>query len=568
MLGYRDTSETRGTRAWLQTLAWEAERGACSVDACRDRCVDMGELEAALVDALCPSFDRLDRLTRGVRVAGNRFAKSFVAALHGERGAAEWQARGAKACAELLDLPLPARIRVGTPEGFAYYGLYPEQYVRSTELALAACRPERVVVLGLRSIGTTLASVVEACVERHACPVTSYVLRPHGDPFDRTLRLAAALEREISAERGAHFFIVDEGPGLSGSSLTCVASRLRELGVTPARIVFLPSYACDGRHFVSERARRIWSEHVHFAGEFDVAWISEATQGSQLRDLSAGAWQRFYGFHAAAPVIQPQHERRKYLALDQSGVPRRLLRFAGFGRHGASVRARAEALQQSGVTPKVVGFANGMLAVEHVPGRPLTPAAIGPDFLRVLARYLAFRQTKIRPTSSARLEPLAAMARQNIDEALGGNASKPVAKLMAAASAVGPTTTIVDGRLFAHEWLVTSAGFKKVDAFDHGDDHFYPGPCDIAWDVAGAGWELRLAPHQRRKLASLYATASGDASLPIRLPFFELAYLAHRVAYTCLAARALRGTATANEFTALQQRYTIALAARLSREGT
>jgi hypothetical protein len=82
--------------------------------------------------------------------------------------------------------------------------------------------------------------------------------------------------------------------------------------VTPARIVFLPSYACDGRHFVSERARRIWSEHVHFAGEFDVAWISEATQGSQLRDLSAGAWQRFYGFHAAAPVIQPQHERRKY----------------------------------------------------------------------------------------------------------------------------------------------------------------------------------------------------------------------------------------------------------------
>jgi hypothetical protein len=566
MLGYRDTSETRGTRAWLQTLVWEAERGGCSVDACRDRCVELGELEAALVDALCPSFDRSDRLTRGVRLAGNCFAKSFLAARHGESGGAEWQARGAQATAALLDLPLPSRINVRTPEGFAYYGLYPEQYIRSTELALAASKAERGVVLGLRSIGTTLSSIVEACLERHGCHTTSYVLRPRGEPFDRTLRLASALEGEIAAARDAHFFIVDEGPGLSGSSLTCVASRLRELGVPRARIVFLPSYRCDGRHFVSERAGRVWSEHAHFAADFDVAWISEAAQGSQLRDLSAGAWRQFYGFSTAVGASQAQDERRKYLALDPSGTPRRLLRFAGFGRHGARVRARAEALQQSGVTPQVVGFAGGMLAVEHLPGQALTRAAVGPEFLRVLAGYLAFRQRKFRADGSAPLEALADMARQNIDEALGANASKPVAKLMAAASAGRPTTTIVDGHLFPHEWLITSAGFKKVDAFDHGDDHFYPGPCDIAWDVAAAGWELGLGQRQRRKLSSLYVAASGDASLPGRLPFFELAYLAHRIAYTSLAARALDGTSAAAEFAGLQQSYTIALAARLARE--
>ena len=52
---------------------------------------------------------------------------------------------------------------------------------------------------------------------------------------------------------------------------------------------------------------------------------------------------------------------------------------------------------------------------------------------------------------------------------------------------------IVDGRLQPWEWIVTRQGvLLKTDASSHGDDHFLPGPTDIAWDLAGVivDWDL------------------------------------------------------------------------------
>jgi hypothetical protein len=563
MLVYRDSSAARPTQEWLEQLVWRAKSEGSDLSTTRELCVDFGQLEAAIVDRVCARSDACTPLTRALRRAGAQLAATFLAALERDRGrAADYCVRAQQALEVLRELELPSAVQAKVPEGFAYYGLYPEQYVRAAELAFQHCRPERAVVIGLRSIGTTLSSVVEAYLARRACRVTSYALRPHGEPFARTLTLEPALQAELQAKTDASFFIVDEGPGLSGSSLTCVALALRKLGVERSRIVFLPSYRCDSAHFVNATARQIWREHAHFAGDFDVAWIAGVTHGAELRELSSGGWRRELGAETEDIACHPQHERRKFLALEQGGK-RTMLRFAGLGSHGREVLARAQALEPSGVTPRVVGFADGMLALEFIPANISANTPSDPELTRAVARYLAFRDHRLNTGEPACVDALAEMTHHNISEALGPGATAPLSALALRASAKPGPTTIPDGRLLPHEWLTTTAGLRKVDGFDHGDDHFYPGPCDIAWDLAGAVVELGLDAAQRRELLARYVDAAADPTMAERLPFFELAYLAHRLGYSKMAAHALGGTAAGAQFGGLERRYQSALHSHL-----
>jgi hypothetical protein len=563
MLIYRESSSVRPTREWLLQLVWRAKIHGSTREGARELCVEFGELEAAIVDSVCARSDGCTPLTRALRRTGAQLATAFLATLDGNvRRAAECQPRVQQALERLLELELPSPVSAKTPEGFAYYGLYPEQYVRAAELALQHCRPQRAVVLGLRSIGTTLSSVVEASLARRACRVSSYVLRPRGEPFARTLHWEPALQAELQAKTDAHFFIVDEGPGLSGSSLTCVALALRQLGVERARIAFLPSYRCDGAQFVNEGARQTWREHLHFVGDFDPAWLAGVAQGSELRDLSAGAWRQELGAEGQELACHPQHERRKYLASDGHGR-RFMLRFAGFGSQGRRLRTRALALEPSGVTPRVLGFGDGMLALEHIPAKIRADPPTNASFVETLAAYLAFRQKQLETGEAAQLHGLAEMAQRNIAAALGPSACQSLAGLALRASSSGCGVTIADGRVLPHEWLATPARFRKVDGFDHGDDHFYPGPCDIAWDLAGAIHELALGPSERHDLLFRYASSAGDMHVGERLPFFELAYLAHRLGYVTTAARTLAGTPDGAQFGRLERCYRGSLQARL-----
>ena len=47
-----------------------------------------------------------------------------------------------------------------------------------------------------------------------------------------------------------------------------------------------------------------------------------------------------------------------------------------------------------------------------------------------------------------------------------------------------------DNRMYPYKFMRTPFGMKKLDGAPHGDDHFFPGPCDIAWDIAGAIHEV------------------------------------------------------------------------------
>jgi len=104
-------------------------------------------------------------------------------------------------------------------EGFALYALYPESYLQA---ALNSQLTSKTVVIGLRSIGVTLAALVAAALGSGP----SFSLRPTGPPFQRRVQVTAELSDLILADPKSDFAIVDEGPGLSGSSLGSVVDWL------------------------------------------------------------------------------------------------------------------------------------------------------------------------------------------------------------------------------------------------------------------------------------------------------------------------------------------------------
>jgi hypothetical protein len=109
-----------------------------------------------------------------------------------------------------------------------------------------------------------------------------------------------------------------------------------------------------------------------------------------------------------------------------------------------------------------------------------------------------------------------------------------------------------DSRMLPHEWIATDRGYIKTDAFDHHDDHFFPGCQDIAWDIAGASveWGFDVSV-----LADRYLRLQSDSTLTSRLPFYLTAYRAYRAGYCKLAADSLAGTAEAERFQSLASKY-------------
>lgn len=478
--------------------------------------LDLGELEAGVADALSPDCDWESPVSCALREAG------ILAAL-GDR---------AGALARLRACPLPARVSVSKPEGYAYYAVYPELYREAAVRFFEEVRPERAVVIGIRSIGTSLSAAVAGVLRERGCEVDSWTVRPRGHPFDRRLSLAGELEARWRALAGAHFAVVDEGPGLSGSSFACVARKIAKLGIPDDRIVLFPGWVPDGSGFRSESARDQWRRHRKYCVEF--AGIPGA------RDLSAGLWRElFYTEEPGYPAVQPQHERRKYL---RDGA---LWKFAGLGRYGRARLERARRLAGYGFAPAVTGMENGFLITEFISGRPLRENGVSERLLDAMARYLALLQ---REFPCARPVPY-----DEIREMIAINS--PGAAVPADGAVRDGHTVAVDSRMLPHEWLETAGGFIKTDGIDHHDDHFFPGCQDIAWDLAGACVEFSLGNAAAEYLLARYESLSKDADIRRRLPFYRTAYLSYRYGYVSLAAEALGGTAEGRRFERLRARY-------------
>ncbi len=563
------------------------------VDWWTERLIEAGELEAAVLDALhadedaaTPAAAPLRRLTRAAarglavaHAAERAPARGVDAGPSLARAHAALAAAAHVAAVAVRDAAaaLPGDVSVGVPEGYAYYGLYPETYAAAAREFATRVGPPRALVVGIRGIGTGLAAVVADTLGRRGVDVQSVSVRPRGHPFDRTLALDAALDallREYATRPGAWVAVVDEGPGLSGSSLAGTAAALAARGFDDARIVLFPSWDTDGTGLVSDAARARWPRHRRFVASFDDVVMGRGGPrwpehgDGPLENVGGGAWRdrHWAADHPDRPAIHPHHESRKYRHAAPDGEDAPVWHtFAGLGRYGRARMAMAERLAAAGFGPRVLGLRRGFLATAEHAGRPLGRQDASPEVLDAMARYLAWRRRELPGTRTVSLDALREMVGHNVRLALGdalADRALGVARVTPAIEAA--PVVAIDGRMQPHEWVRGPAGLVKTDGHAHGDDHFLPGAQDVAWDVAGACVEWELAPEARARFVDAYAGAADDAGIRDRLPFHEVAYLAFRLGYATLGAQGLGDHADAAGLRAAGGRYAERLRALLA----
>jgi hypothetical protein len=544
--------------------------------------------QLAAIAAMPPSLDRHSALV-GALIDAGALLQGVADAEFEESGEDRWtpasdaltgfaQALGGAVCsswsngfAPLGALPavpelgaLPDSVELRTAEGFAFYAVYPEAYAEAAR-SLTLSAPARVI--GIRSIGTVLAAIAAAALDAPQ-PVT---LRPFGDPFARRIAVAPELEREL-LDGTAHYLIVDEGPGQSGSSFGAVADWLEERGVEPDRIAFLPSHSGPLGTHASERHRRRWSAAQRAPADSGVdvparvAELVAAAAGARdepLQDISAGRWRSLRSGHW--PAVVGPWERRKFLA--RRGDDRLLIKFAGLGSLAERKLAMARALHAVRLSPEPVAAAHGFV-VERWHEDAVALAANDPP-VREIASYIGAR-ARLFPADGgcgATVAQLLEMSRRNIALALGEEKARLLDPWERDMDVLARRMVRVatDNRLDPHEWLRLRDGrLLKTDALDHHYSHDLVGSQDVAWDVAGALAEWTLEGAESAELIIAIEIASGRTVDRQLLDFYRIAYSAFRLGQASLGAEMCGGDAAErHRLTAARDRYSGQLAALL-----
>lgn len=589
MLVFGDRVRTREPRAAITELA--AGLGAIAARppglarhaALVGAFIDAGELVQGLTDHACARLDARTELGD----AGMRLLTALADAIAGSWASGPGDLIGrigerpvggdrevpggpdvAVALVALAARRLPDAIEARHAEGFAFYALYPEAYLAAARAAPPG--PRRVI--GIRSIGAALAALVASAT---GAPLPATV-RPRGEPFRRRIEVAPALVAEWRAglaDPAARIAIVDEGPGLSGSSFGAVADRLEDAGATALRLECFPSHAGELGPAADPRHRARWTRMPRRAADTDAllvrsgalaSWIAELVGplSRPLEDVSAGAWRaKHFAREAAWPACVVHQERRKLLAHSRGGTW--LARFVGLGRDGDRALARARLLHRAGFTPEVAGLCHGFLVERWLAVTPLVVASLDDAGRRRMVervgRYLGFRARELAadPDSGAPLELLAEVVRRNAALALGAVPALPGSP---AALASRVRRIEIDGRLHAWEWLVgADGGLVKADALDHCAAHDLVGCQDVAWDLAGAAVELALSPAEQDRLARITGETSGRAADPALVAFLRPCYLAFQLGRHALAATT--GGGEAARLRSAAERYAAQLAA-------
>jgi hypothetical protein len=443
-----------------------------------------------------------------------------------------------RAAALIRQADCPATVRVSPPEGFCFYALHPFDYVEcARNISMPAAG--QVLVIGIRSMGTTLSAAVRAAlVQRRGdeASVRRITVRPEGHPYDRVMNLNHS-QREIVIEcnrRSALFVVADEGPGLSGSSFLSVADALTALGVSRDRILFICSRHADPDTLVANNAAARWRSFNSV-----VASSLRHAPLDHVDPISGGNWrnrvfaQAKYGSTRYCdpenwPAVWEQLSPAKYLSKDG----KTLFKYEGLGRYGAAVSKRAHIAAEAGYCAPSAASRNGYAAYPWIDGTLLSADDVSPELLRELAEYLAFR-SRAFPFDGAEPATLEEMARFNFALIAGREMERSFQLAV-------ERPVIADARMMPHEWMrVEDTGrLLKLDCAAHGDDHFLPGPVDIAWDLAGTILEWQLGDNACDRFLDFYERASGDRSRP-RLQNYLFAYAAFQAGFSEMAASAL-----------------------------
>jgi len=487
-----------------------------------DALIEAGTLETALADAGSASATTFASIT-------NVLAETLCT---GNPASVE-------AAAKILDsLDIPETLSISPPEGFTYYALHPLDF--ANVLSRIPEQPRQCAVIGIRSIGTTLSAVVLAALSATGGAASRITVRPSGHPYSRRTEFSPDEMRWIQQNIAAQFLVVDEGPGRSGSTFLSVAEALVRTGVPRQNITLLGSRDPDVTSLCADNVITRWQAFPFIAtspsvnGRFE-GWIY----------AGGGHWR-----HLLLPEGEPwpeswtQMERLKFISPDGQS----LYKFEGMGPIGADVRDRASALANAGFGPKACDAGDGFLSYELLRGPHLRTEDISSALLNRLADYCAFRYTNFA-IQNAQPRQLREMLEFNVSQEFGVSLSLPE-EIFCTQHAV-----IVDGRMQPHEWIAVGGDeFVKTDGVDHGDNHFFPGPCDIAWDLAGITVEWNLEDTAVSYLFDRFCRLSGT-NLIRSFSLYKLAYSVFRLGSCKMAISTVKGSPEEPRITAAYLHY-------------
>lgn len=484
-------------------------RGASSIDSRMSALLRAGELECAVADAgfhgVAPFAAVTDALAKAL--VEDQLPHNFQDSKRA-----------------LAELSIPQEVSVSTTEGFAYYALHPLAY--SGVLEKLPDLRKRIVVIGIRSIGTTLSAVTAAAAQSRGFQAVRFTVRPAGHPYNRCTEFSPGQLQAIQSgmAQQAQFLIVDEGPGLSGSSFLSAAEALERAGVALNDIFLLCDHEPNADALCSANAAERWRRFRSVA-------ITRQEWAPAGDFIGGGLWRgRSFRNESSWPAVWSSMERVKYLVA--GGSEHRLFKFAGFGHYGDSVIQREQRIAAEGFGPTLCREDRGLVSYPWLAVRPMAANDLSHDVIARLAEYCAFR-ARTFPSEGADLKALQQMTDHNLTE-LGFHS--PVSLRL-------ECPVIADGHMQPHEWVLSPEGqIFKTDSGSHGDDHFYPGPTDIAWDLAGAIVEWQMNGAQTEEFLRLYRRTSGDDP-GNRMDGFVRAYAIFRCAYCKMAAGAMQGTA-------------------------
>ncbi|MFN4140332.1 hypothetical protein [Aestuariivirga sp.] len=431
-------------------------------------------------------------------------------------GAARESLLASLALAEALpDRSLEIRI----PEGFAWYAVYPDAYAQTAERWAASHAPGTVLVIGLRSIGTSLSAVVAEALRRSGVPVLRRVtLRPSGHPFHR----AADLPSELPAAAAA--IVVDEGPGLSGSSMAGVAGALHARGFPAAGLHFFPGHGNGPGEMGDDETIGWWRRVPSWWTPQDEMRIGAQTLAEELRlaapDRATSPGWRFGGFAAVS---------------------------AGLETLAARKAARQSRLAAEGLALPCTATAHGWIMIEDQ-GTPLSQDDLG----AVLTEdRLAATIARAALPSEGEEESIASLRRtavalaglpQPLRRGLDGGGIAALAQRIARRTRAGPCAGA--GRMAPEDWSRLADGrVLKRDATGADCDHGWAGRQPVLWDVAGAAAEWEMDRQHLALLLETLATRHGIAAEPLALFFHQAGYCALELAKALHSGDAARAAA-------------------------
>ena len=507
---FRDGQKLVSGPSIIQDLARRVSACKNNRQGLLDTMIQAGQLEAALGDA--NSSDAL---------AASQLTDLLAAAVCSDAASVT------RAASVLAEIDVPEQIRISPPEGFTYYALHPLDFARI--ISRIPGEPQACALIGIRSIGTTLSAICAAALKNAGRAVSRITVRPTGHPYSRQTEFTAQQIRWIVEQLAtpAQFLIVDEGPGRSGSTFLSVAEALIQAGVQREKITILGSRQPDPESLCANDAAARWQ-----AFRFIATAPSVNSRFESCNYIGGGSWRNLiFADIADWPESWTQMERLKFL----SPGGRSFLKFEGMGSHGAEVRQRSFVLAEAGFSPGAADTGGGFLEYERLDGRALRAQDINSSLLERFAQYCAFRISNFPAPNSAPAE-LAQMLEFNLRQEFGWECSIP-------ADAFATSTPVfADGRMQPYEWIVGNNGVVlKTDAISHGDDHFFPGPCDIAWDLASTAIEWQLDLQARDYLLSQLQRLTGQ-NLSAQLQLYMLAYSIFRMGFCKMAVSTVRGS--------------------------